>query len=129
MVIDILRFFGVRCEFIWGKVSAIETGTALNKGIPCKRLKITHNLLPFLFYYHFWFNFSLFQGPQRLYLIILRYFWIKRWGYLGKNVSHLGSYGLKQGNPLQNLKSLQLPNIFILLSFFGSHKTSEKSKC
>ena len=39
----------------------------------------------------------------------------------GESVGHWGSYVLKQVNPWQNLKNhLQLPNIFILLSFFAS---------
>ena len=40
---------------------------------------------------------------------------------MGKHVGHWGSYGLKQGSPLQKFRNhSQLTNIIILLSFFGS---------
>ena len=41
-----------------GKESSIEADTSRNRGIPCKVLKITHNYLIFLFYYHFFGSLS-----------------------------------------------------------------------
>ena len=64
LVVNILRFLKVIGEVIWEKELAIEAYTACNRVIPCKILKITHNFLIFLFYYHFWFTFSSFKGPQ-----------------------------------------------------------------
>ena len=50
------------------------------------------------------------------------------WGFSGvrgevpcKSFIHWGTYGLKQGNPLQNFKNRsQVPILFYFISFFGS---------
>ena len=60
---------------------------------------ITHNYIILLFYIIFG------SLSQCLYLIILRLLWIKRWGSFIKNLGNWGSYGLKHGNCLQNLKN------------------------
>ena len=39
---------------------------------------------------------------QRWYMIHSEFFWSNRWGSMVKSVGHWVSYGLKQGNPLQN---------------------------
>ena len=45
--------YGVIGEVLFEKVSAIEAATAWNRAIPCKKIRITHNYLLFIFYYHF----------------------------------------------------------------------------
>ena len=63
----------------------------------------------------FWFALSSFQGPQIWYLIILRFLWIKRWGNLWKSFGHWGSYGLKQGYPLNFLK---ITHTYLMILFY-----------
>ena len=54
-------------------------------------------------------------------MFLLKFSRSKRWVSLVKSDGHKGRYSLKQGNYLHNLKNhSQLPNILIVLSFFGS---------
>ena len=100
-----------------GKIVGHWVNYILKQGNPLQKFKITHKYLIFLFYYHFLIKLLIISMSIELIFDSLNFFWINRWVYLGKIIVHWYIYGLKQGNPLQNKKRSQLPNIFILSSF------------
>ena len=51
------RFYGGTGKILWKNMSPIEIATAWNRKIPCKILKITHNYLVYLQYFHYFINF------------------------------------------------------------------------
>ena len=98
--VDIWIYWGflvIRAEFIWGKLSDVEAAVDWNRGIPCKFLKITHNYLICLFYYHFLVHFLIISRSTELIFDILIFSRSKRWGTVVTNVGCWGSYVLKQG--------------------------------
>ena len=115
-------FYEVRGEVIWGKfwpLSQLRPET----GEPLATFK-NHSQLPNMFifpslfgslYHHF--KVSSFQGPQSWYLIHSRFYGV-RGEVLGKIVCHWGSYSMKQGNTLQNLKITHNYLIFLFYHHF-----------
>ena len=101
---------------------AIDTYMDWNKGIHCNFLKIIHNYLILLCSYHLLVHFLIISRSTDLITNYIEFFHGVRGEVIWKkNVGHWGSYGLKQGNPLQFFKNhSQLPNIIILWSVFGS---------
>ena len=113
-----LGFYGMRGEFLWGKVPDIEAATAWNRVIPCKCFRITHNYLILWFYHNVLVYLLIISRPIELTFDYIEVIWSKRWGSLWKSVGHWGRYGLKKFNPQKCFKNYsQLPNDNILLSF------------
>ena len=117
----------------WGYLggSVVHWGSyGLEQGNPLKNSK-NHSQLPnILFYSRFLVHVLVISRSVELIFDFIEGFWSKIWGSLGGFVKNWGSYGLKKENSLQNSKNhSQPPNLFFLLSFFGSYCTSEWSKC
>ena len=52
---------------------------------------------------------------------LFKFFWNERWAFLGGSVVHWGSYGLKQGSPLQKSKITHSYLIFLFYCHFLLH--------
>ena len=74
------------------KVTAYEAATAWNRGIPCNFFKTLIQLYLFCLFIYFWLTVSK-RVPKEIFLDIKL-----------KSVGLWGSYCLKQGNLLQNIK-------------------------
>ena len=107
----------------WGSLGEIfvHLGSyGLNQGNPLKKIK-SHSQLPNIYFsIIFWFNFSSFQGPQIWNLIILRFFWSKRWGYLGKFLAIEAAKTWNRVIPCKNLKLVATTYFFLFLIISGS---------
>ena len=111
--------FVVRGEFLWRKLSDIEAVMAWNRGIPWKKLKITHNYLIFIYFYHFLLHFLIISSSTELIFDYIEIFWVRGEVFLRKVSAVEADMAWKRGIPLQNFKNhLEQPNIFILFSFF-----------
>ena len=75
-----------------GKVPAYKAATAWNRGIPCN---FFHNTDPIVFVYLFlYFLLTVSKRVSKATFLDIKF----------KSVGLWGRYGLKQGNPLQNIK-------------------------
>ena len=94
-VFELLYQTGYQRQYVWTwnlKVLAYEAATAWNRGIPCNFFQNTDPILFVLFIFYFWLAVSN-RVSKAIYLNINF-----------KSVGLWGSYGLEQGNPLQNIK-------------------------
>ena len=96
--VDIWLYWGflmMRWGYL-GKVLAIEIDMYHNRGIPDKTLKITHNYLIFLFYYHFLLHFFIISKSTDLRLNYIEVFWVigeflwEKYLLLGKLIPETG---------------------------------------
>ena len=98
------------------KVPAYEAATVWNRGIPCIFFQNTDSIV-FVFFIFLFLNFCIKESIKGNFLDIKF-----------KSVGLWGSYGLKQGNPLQFFKTLiqlYLPSLFLYFWLTVSKRVSK----
>ena len=73
---------------------------------PLQNLKITHNYLILLFYYHFWVHFLIISRSTEFIFYYIEFFWNKRLGSLWKMLDIVEATAWSRGIPCKILKSL-----------------------